>query len=64
MACNQAFAEYAHKTQEEIVGLTDYDIFDAETAAHFVEDRERFIKAFDKDNMLNTIKKHGTFIIQ
>ena len=39
LACNQAFAEYAHKaTPDGVVGLTDADIFDAETAAHFVED--------------------------
>ena len=39
LACNQAFADYAHKeTPEGVVGLTDAQIFDAETAAHFVED--------------------------
>ena len=39
MACNQAFAEYAHKdSPDEVVGLTDAEIFDPETAAHFVED--------------------------
>ncbi|MCR5788589.1 MAG: GGDEF domain-containing protein [Lachnospiraceae bacterium] len=39
MACNQAFAEYAHKqSPEEVVGLTDVQIFDEETAKHFVED--------------------------
>lgn len=39
LACNQSFAEYAHKkSPDEVVGLTDYDIFDPETAAHFVED--------------------------
>ena len=39
LACNQGFAEYAHKeTADGVVGLTDADIFDAETAAHFVED--------------------------
>lgn len=39
LACNQAFAKYAHKeTPEGVVGLTDAQIFDAETAAHFVED--------------------------
>ena len=39
LACNQAFAEYAHKeTPEGVVGLTDSQIFDAETAAHFVDD--------------------------
>ena len=39
LACNQAFAEYAHKeTPDGVVGLTDAEIFDAETARHFVED--------------------------
>ena len=38
LACNQAFVEYAHKENSEMVtGLTDAQIFDAETAAHFVE---------------------------
>ena len=39
LACNQAFADYAHKAAPEgVVGLTDAEIFDAKTAAHFVED--------------------------
>lgn len=39
LACNQAFAAYAHKASpDEVVGLTDAEIFDAELAAHFVED--------------------------
>ena len=39
LACNQAFAEYAHKENPAgVVGLTDAQIFDAETAKHFVED--------------------------
>ena len=39
MACNQAFAKYAHKESPDgVVGLTDAEIFDAETAAHFVKD--------------------------
>ena len=39
LACNQAFAEYARKEKpSRVVGLTDAEIFDAETAAHFVED--------------------------
>ena len=39
LACNQAFAEYAGKTKpEEVVGLTDHEIFDKDTADHFVED--------------------------
>ncbi len=39
LACSQSFAEYAHKENPEgVVGLTDFDIFDPVTAAHFVED--------------------------
>ncbi len=39
LACNQAFAEYAHKASPEgVIGLTDFDIFDEATAQHFVED--------------------------
>ena len=38
LACNQAFADYAHlKSPEDAVGLTDAQIFDPVTAAHFVE---------------------------
>ena len=36
LACNQAFAEYAGKENPEgVIGLTDAEIFDPETAAHF-----------------------------
>ena len=39
VACNQAFAEYAgKKAPEEVVGHTDHDLFDQDTADHFVED--------------------------
>ena len=39
LACNQAFAEYAHKaTPAGVIGLTDAQIFDPVTASHFVED--------------------------
>ena len=42
LACNQAFAEYAHKSSPEgVIGLTDYEIFDTETAQHFVEDDQK-----------------------
>jgi diguanylate cyclase (GGDEF)-like protein len=42
LACNQAFADYAHKeTPEGVVGLTDYEIFDEITARHFVEDDKK-----------------------
>lgn len=48
LACNQAFAEYAHKeTPEGVAGLTDYEIFERPIAAHFVED-DRIALAMDE----------------
>lgn len=45
LACNQSFAEYAHKgSPEEVVGLTDYEIFDSVTAKHFVDDDRKAIE--------------------
>ena len=39
LACNQAFADYAHKKKpENVVGLTAEELFDEETAKHFAED--------------------------
>ena len=39
LACNQSFAEYACKeTPENVIGLTDDEIFPPEIAAHFKED--------------------------
>ena len=44
LACNQAFAEYAGKSgPEEVVGLTDHEIFDKDTADHFVEDDRKAV---------------------
>ena len=44
LACNQAFAEYAGKTRpDEVVGLTDHEIFDRDTADHFVEDDHKAV---------------------
>ncbi len=38
LACNQEFAEYAHRSEpDDVVGLTDFDIFDEENAERFVE---------------------------
>lgn len=48
LACNQAFAEYAHKDSPEgVIGLTDAQIFDPATAGHFVED-DRMALSMDK----------------
>ena len=42
LACNQAFAEYAHKGNPSgVVGLTDYEIFDSVTARHFAKDDKK-----------------------
>ncbi|MCR5735271.1 MAG: GGDEF domain-containing protein [Lachnospiraceae bacterium] len=39
LACNQSFAEYANKENPEgVIGLTDAEIFDPETAEHFSQD--------------------------
>ena len=47
LACNQAFADYAHKKDPNgVIGLTDHDIFDKQTADHFVEDDK---KALEQD---------------
>ena len=53
LACNQAFAEYADKsTPEAVLGLTDAQIFDAETAAHFAED-DRIALSLSKPYIFN-----------
>ena len=45
LACNQFFAEYAHKQSPDgVAGLTDFEIFDPETAAHFVEDDKKALE--------------------
>ena len=42
LACNQNFAEYAHRaTPEDVVGLTDAEIFDPATAQHFTDDDKK-----------------------
>ena len=39
LVCNQAFADYANrKSPSDVAGLTDAEIFDPETAAHFASD--------------------------
>ncbi len=45
LACNQAFAEYAGKSSpEDVVGLTDHEIFDKKTADHFWEDDSKALE--------------------
>ncbi|MBE6070304.1 MAG: EAL domain-containing protein, partial [Clostridium lundense] len=42
LACNQAFAEFAGKSRpEDVIGLTNADIFDADIAASFAADDEK-----------------------
>ena len=42
LACNQAFAEYALKSSPaEMIGLTDYEIFDPATAKHIVDNDKK-----------------------
>ncbi|MDO4399610.1 MAG: response regulator [Coriobacteriia bacterium] len=48
LACNQAYADYAHKaTPEGVIGLADDEIFDAETARSFVESDRRALEMDD-----------------
>lgn len=45
LSCNQSFAEYAHKSDPDgVIGLTDFDIFDEATAAHFTEDDRKAVR--------------------
>jgi amino acid transporter len=45
VACNQAFAEFANKkSPDEVVGLTDYEIFGREVAKHFEQDDKRALQ--------------------
>ena len=38
LACNQAFLEQVHKSSsDEVVGLTDYDLYEPDVAARFIE---------------------------
>ena len=48
LACNQAFAEYAgKKSPEEVIGLTDLDLFDEELAKRFAQD-DRLATSMDE----------------
>ncbi|MBQ7700404.1 MAG: diguanylate cyclase [Clostridia bacterium] len=52
LACNQAFAEYACKrSAHDVVGLTDFEIFDKDTATHFSEDDKKAV-SLDRPYML------------
>ena len=48
LACNQAFADYAHvKSPEDVIGRTDAQIFHPAAAAHFME-RDRIALSMDE----------------
>lgn len=50
-ACNQQFAEYAEKdSPQDVVGLTDAEIFDEETATHFM-DSDKVALSMDKPHI-------------
>ena len=50
LACNQSFADYAHKgSPEGVVGLTDAEIFDPETAAHFAVSPSHLSRVFHQE---------------
>ena len=52
LACNRAFAEYADMpSPNDIVGRTDFDLFDSKTAAHFVADDRKALE-MDKPYIL------------
>lgn len=45
LACNKLFADYACKERtEDVIGLTDDEIFPAEVAAHFKEDDKKALE--------------------
>ena len=48
LTCNQPFAEYANKpSPDEVVGLTDFELFNSKTAAYFRE-RDKMALSMDK----------------
>lgn len=52
LACNQAFAQYARKQcPADVVGLTDHEIFDKETADRFAAD-DRTALSMDKPHVI------------
>lgn len=56
IACNQAFAEYAcKKSAHDVVGLTDFEIFDKETASHFTENDKKAVSLDRPYILLETV---------
>ncbi len=44
LGCNPTFAEFAGKKRSEIIGSTDYDLFDKEEADYFRENDEKMLQ--------------------
>ena len=60
LACNQAFADYAKKQKPEyVLGLTDAELFDSETAEHFVEQDKKTLSAEEPLIYLENAKDAG-----
>ena len=56
MACNLAFARYAGKEKpEDVIGLTDYDLFDEDTAQHFVLDDHVTLKSDQPYHLIESV---------
>ena len=59
LACNQAFAEYNGKSSpEEVIGKTDYELYDKDTADHFRE-VDKTTESMDKPYfLLEEVRDH------
>lgn len=56
LVCNQSFAEYAQKkSPDEVIGLTDDDLFDEATAAHFARDDRRALEMDEPYVLLESV---------
>jgi len=51
LGCNPPFAEFAGKSKDEIIGKTDYDLFDKETATLF--------RSFDNEMLKQKQSRHN-----
>ncbi len=57
LGCNQAFADFAGKPAEDIVGQTDFDLFDEETACSYREQDQAMLGS----GQTNRNQKWGTY---
>lgn len=61
VGCNSAFEKFAGKKEKELIGLTDFDLFDKEMASFFREmDKEMLIKNKPRINDETVIYPDGT----